>query len=137
MMRFLIFTPLLFLHVSILPAQDYNIADFDAVADGRTMNTSAIQSAIDAANKKGGGRVIIPAGSFLTGSIILKSGVELHLAEKAVLLGSTNPDHYRKLNRWVALILADGQHNISITGKGKSMTGKAAGTQHRQPFLCR
>jgi polygalacturonase len=43
----------------------------------------------------------------------------LHLEEKAVLLGSTNPDHYFKLNRWTALILADSQNNISITGRGQ------------------
>ena len=83
------------------------------------MNTTAIQSAIDAANKNGGGRVIVPEGIFLTGSIILKSNVELHLEEKAILLGSTNRDHYLKLNRWLSLILADSQSNISITGKGK------------------
>jgi parallel beta-helix repeat protein len=118
MMRLALFVFFL-INQSILPAQDYNIVDFGAVSDGKTMNTSAIQSAIDAANKKGGGRVLIPEGSFLTGSIILKSGVELHLLEKAVLLGSTNRDDYRKLNRWVALILADNQSNISITGRGQ------------------
>ena len=109
-------------------AQDYNILAYgakpdarlnDEVGQGKTINTTAIQSAIDAANKNGGGRVIIPEGIFLTGSIILKSNVELHLEEKAVLLGSTNRDHYLKLNRWLSLILADNQNNISITGKGK------------------
>ncbi len=127
-MRFFILSFLLIINVSIPAAQDYSIVDFGAVPDarllaragtdgndevgqGKTMNTSAIQSAIDAAYKKGGGRVIVPEGIFLTGSIILKSGVELHLLDKAVLLGSTNPDHYSKLNRWKALILADGQNN--------------------------
>lgn len=117
-MRLALVISFLLINQSILLAQDYNIRDFGAVPDAQTMNTSAIQSAIDAANKKGGGRVIIPEGKFLTGSIILKSNVELHLAQNAVLLGSTNPDDYRQLNRWIALLLADGQNHISITGKG-------------------
>ncbi|MEI7803423.1 MAG: glycosyl hydrolase family 28 protein, partial [Bacteroidota bacterium] len=100
-------------------AKDYNILAYGAKADATTINTTAIQSAIDAANKNGGGRVLIPEGIFLIGSIILKSNVELHLEQKAVLLGSTNRDHYLKLNRWLSLILADNQNNISITGKGK------------------
>jgi hypothetical protein len=102
----------------LLSGKDYNILDYGAVPDGKTMNTSAIQSTIDAANKNGGGRVLIPEGIYLTGSIILKSNVELHLEEKAVLLGSTNPDDYIKLNRWKALILAESQNNFSITGNG-------------------
>ena len=115
MMRLASLISFLLINQSILLAQDYNILDFGAVPDGKTMNTSAIQSAIDAAYKKGRGRVIVPEGIFLSGSIILKSNVELHLEEKAVLLGSTNRDHYSKLNRLLSLILADGQNNISIT----------------------
>ncbi|HYV90816.1 MAG TPA: glycosyl hydrolase family 28 protein [Chitinophagales bacterium] len=119
MMRLASLISFLLINQSILLAQDYNILDFGAVPDGKTMNTSAIQSAIDAAHKKGKGRVIVPEGIFLSGSIILKSNVELHLEEKAVLLGSTNRDHYSKLNRLLSLILADGQNNISITGRGQ------------------
>jgi polygalacturonase len=118
-MRLVILISFLLVNQSILLAQDYNILDYGAKADGISMNTSAIQSAIDAAHKNGGGRVIVPEGIFLTGSIILKSGVELHLLDKAVLLGSTNPDRYIKINRWKAIIMADGQNNISITGKGQ------------------
>lgn len=118
-MRTLFSAFIFYITTSFLPAKDYNILDYGAVPDGMTMNTTAIQSAIDAAAKKGNGRVVIPAGVFLTGSIILKSGIELHLSDKAVLLGSTNPDHYSKLNRWKAVIMADGQSNISITGIGQ------------------
>src|SRR5687767_13452432 len=93
--------------ISAIFPQDYNIMDYGAKPDGISINSVAIQSAIDAAHKNGGGRVVIPAGSFLSGSIILKSGVELHLQKDAVLMGSTYPDHYLKLNRWLALVLAD------------------------------
>lgn len=103
-MRTLFSTFIFFITTSFLPAKDYNILDYGAVPDGKTMNTTAIQSAIDMAAKKGKGRVVIPEGIFLTGSIILKSGVELHLQKNAVLQGSINPDDYSKLNRWKAVI---------------------------------
>lgn len=118
-MRLVILFSLLFSSASTLPAKDYHLGDFGAVPDGKTLNTKAIQSAIDAAHRSGGGRVMVPEGIFLTGSLILKSNVELHLQTKAVLLGSTNPDHYFKLNRWLALILADGESNIAVTGQGQ------------------
>lgn len=102
----------------LLVAQVFNVTSHGAIDDGRTMNTDAIQSAIDAAHEAGGGQVLIPEGRFLTGSVILKSNVELHLADEAVLLGSTNPKDYLKLNRWKGLIMADHQENISITGSG-------------------
>ena len=118
-MRLAILTLIVFINKSFLFAQDYNILDFGAVNDGKTLNTPAIQSAIDAAFKNGKGRVVIPEGVFLTGSIILKSNVELNLNDKALLLGSTNSGDYIKLNRWKAIIMADGQKNIAITGQGK------------------
>lgn len=108
-----------------LPAKDYNILAFGAVADATTMNTTAIQSAIDQAHADGGGRVIVPAGRFLSGSIVLKSNVNLHLEKKAVLLGSTNTDDYIRLHRWKSLVLADSADNISITGKG-TLDGQGA-----------
>lgn len=106
------------LSLSIAAAKEYNISSFGAVGDGLTMNTLAIQKTIDAAHNGGGGKVVIPSGEFLTGSIILKSGVELHLKRRATLLGSTKKSDYFRLNRWYALILADSARNISITGKG-------------------
>ncbi|MDZ4845677.1 MAG: glycoside hydrolase family 28 protein [Chitinophagales bacterium] len=100
-------------------AKDFNILDFGAIADGKTLNTNAIQSAIDAAHENGGGRVVVPAGNFLTGTILLKSGVELHLLEGAILLGSADPTHYKTLHKWEALVMAENQENIAITGRGK------------------
>lgn len=102
-----------------LSAQNFNILDFGAKPDGKTLNTLAIQLAIDAANENGGGRVFVPKGDFLTGAFFLKSGTELHLEKGAVILGSTDPNHYFKLKRWKALIMADGQNDIAITGEGE------------------
>ncbi|MBC8172978.1 MAG: glycoside hydrolase family 28 protein, partial [Chitinophagales bacterium] len=118
MMRNLIFVYTLIVNNLVLFSQNYNILNYGAIPDGKTLNTSAIQSAVDAAHHYGGGKVIIPAGNFLSGSILLKSNVELNLLKDAVLLGSINPDHYIKLNRWKALIIADNENNISITGEG-------------------
>ncbi len=101
-----------------LRKEGYVVTEFGAVGDGKTLNTEAIQKAIDQANKNGGGKVIIPEGEFLSGSIILKSNVELHLEEGAVLLGTTDPHAYITLKRWKAFVMADGQTNIAITGKG-------------------
>lgn len=117
MRRFYI-TILLVFCQTISFSKDYDVLLFGAIGDGTTLNTCAIQSAIDKAYEDGGGRVIIPSGSFLSGSIILKSNVELHVSKKAILLGSTNPNNYEVINRWKALVMADSAINISISGKG-------------------
>ncbi|MEO7121233.1 MAG: glycosyl hydrolase family 28 protein [Ginsengibacter sp.] len=109
----------------------YNIVQYGAIADGKTLNTKAIQSAIDAANAANGGKVIFPKGKFLTGSIVMKSDVNIYLEEGAVLLGSTNPNDYTKINTdgrpvspktddnsQLALILAYNANNISLSGDG-------------------
>jgi hypothetical protein len=109
----------------------YNIVQYGAIADGKTLNTKAIQSAIDAANAAKGGKVIFPKGRFLTGSIEMKSDVNIYLEEGAVLLGSTNSNDYTKINKegrpvspknddnsQLALILAYNANNISLSGKG-------------------
>ena len=98
--------------------QKFNVLDYGAVADGKTLCTSAIQDAIEAAHLNGGGRVFLPSGKFLSGSIILKSGVTLFLDVDATLLGSTNPRHYQKINNWKALILADQASEVGIAGRG-------------------
>jgi parallel beta-helix repeat protein len=96
----------------------YNIVNYGAVSDGVTYNTTAIQQAIDLANKNGGGKVVVPSGKFLTGVIQLKSNVELYLSENALLLGSAKRIDYGPKNA-SALIVATNQQNMSITGKGE------------------
>ena len=118
-MRYLLLITFFIFSQNMLVAQDQNITNFGAVPDGKTLCTYAIQSAIDYVSKKGGGRVIIPKGRFLSGSIEMKSGVELHIEKGGVLLGSPNSKHYYKLKRWVGFVLAHGQNNIAITGEGE------------------
>ena len=71
---------------------DYDILRCGAVADGVTNCAAAIQQAVDAAAAAGGGRVVVPAGRFLSGSVLLRDNVELHLESGAVLISSLNPD---------------------------------------------
>ncbi|MFH1195118.1 MAG: glycosyl hydrolase family 28 protein [bacterium] len=95
----------------------FNIIDFGAVADGETLNTIAIQSAIDSAYNSGGGIVIIPHGIFLSGSIHLKNNVELRLEKDAVLLGSTRRTDY-EMKDYTAFVIARDAENVTITGEG-------------------
>ncbi|WP_259069275.1 glycoside hydrolase family 28 protein [Mucilaginibacter sp. X4EP1] len=95
----------------------YNVKNYGAIADGETNNTVAIQKAIDEASANGGGRVIVPAGRFVTGVIDLKSNVELHLDKNAFLLGSAIRADYGA-GKASALIVANNQHHIAITGHG-------------------
>ncbi|WED64229.1 glycosyl hydrolase family 28 protein [Synoicihabitans lomoniglobus] len=110
-------------------ARDFVVTTFGAVGDGATLNTSAIQTTIDAAAAHdGGGRVVIPAGTFRSGSLFLRPDVELHLAADAVLLGSDNIADYPKRNTrieghfepWrLALINATRMDGVKLTGPGR------------------
>ena len=110
-----------------LTAKEITITSAGAVADGETLNTPAIQQAIDDVSAAGGGRVVVPAGDFKTGALVLKQGVELHLAEGATLLGSTDvADYPKQMTRieghfepWLpALINAKDLEQVRITGRG-------------------
>jgi hypothetical protein len=114
---------LLFLLVKLSAAtaqrsKNYVITQFGARGDGKTLNTQAIQQAIDRAFAAGGGKVVVPAGRFVTGPVQLKTNVELHLAADAFLLGSINRIDYGK-GAAQPLIGAYRQHGIGITGKGE------------------
>lgn len=98
-------------------APDYPASMFGIRSDGATLNTRSIQYAVDYIHDHGGGRLVFDVGRYLTGSIHLRSAVGLELKEGSVLLGSLNPFDYDK-NGFTALLLADSQQNISITGKG-------------------
>ncbi|TDE45896.1 DUF1565 domain-containing protein [Flavobacterium rhamnosiphilum] len=101
-------------------AKDYKASLFGINSDGKTLNTTSIQFAINHINANGGGRLVFNVGRYLTGTINLKSNVTLHFDEGAILLGSTNPFDYEKTSAsWCyALVVAYDQENIGITGKG-------------------
>jgi hypothetical protein len=116
-MRYILF--LGFLSFS-LSAKDFTVGDFGAKNDGVTINTATIQKAIDFVHEQGGGRLIFETGTYVTGSIYLKSNVTLHVEQGATILGSTNPFDYVKDKKigWMSMIFAVNQENIGITGKG-------------------
>ncbi|QDA61633.1 glycoside hydrolase family 28 protein [Hymenobacter jejuensis] len=92
------------------------ITAYGAKGDGQTNSTAAIQKAIEEVSRQGGGRVIVPAGKFVTGPLVLKSGVELHLVKGATLLGSTRRLDYGTVA--ASLVTAQNQQNVAITGQG-------------------
>lgn len=98
-------------------AQVWTPQRYGAVADGKTLDTQAIQKAIDAAHESGGGVVRLAGGLYLSGSLVLRTGVTLQLDKDATLLGSPRIADYRRGN-WPALILAKGQERVAITGSG-------------------
>ena len=108
-------------------ADTFNIVKFGGKADGKFLNTNSINSAIDACNKKGGGVVLIPKGIWLTGPIVLKSNVNLHLQKNALLQFTSDFNQYPLVaGNWEGLeqmrnqspISASNATNIAITGGG-------------------
>ena len=110
---------------------DYDVRDFGARPDGQSVNTKQLQRAIDVCSKAGGGRVVVSGGTFVTGTLVLKSGVELHLAAGGCLKGSSDWQDWkdqpqaRHVNpymcarhRTAALVFADEAENIALTGRG-------------------
>ncbi len=97
-------------------ARDFDIRAFGAV-ESDLLQTPAIQAAIDAAAKAGGGTVTVPEGCYRTGGLVLRSGVTLRLADGAVLKGDFDPENYPGTNRWYrALVRADGARDVGIVG---------------------
>src|SRR6476661_951277 len=103
------------------------ITSTGAVGNGTTLNTRAIQAAIDQLAGQGGGTLVVPAGKFLTGAIFLKPGVHLHLEKDAVLLGSARIDDYPPMPTRIeghtqvwrpALVNADKCDGLHLTGGG-------------------
>ena len=109
-------------------AADYTILDFGAKSDTTVLSTAALQQAIDACSEAGGGRVVVPAGHYKIGTIVLKSNVHLYLEQGATLYGSTDLKDYRPMKsdyvslrtktNTIQLIYADKVKNVTIDGYG-------------------
>ena len=105
-------------------ASIYNVRDFGAKGDGKTLETKAIQTAIDKCFAEKGGTVLIPAGEFLSGTLELKSNVTLHIAAAGKLLGSPKREDYTAGkgvppgNGNIVFLYAVNAENVSIEGKG-------------------
>lgn len=125
-----------------LGARVYNIRNYGAKGDGKTIDTAALQAAIDACNKDGGGIVLVPAGTFVIGTTELKSNVTLYIAPDGTLLGSADGKQYHAVDaiplsgdttlrdgNW-ALLFAVKQKNIRVEGPG---TINGQGAQFRSP----
>ena len=119
----------------VFPAREVVVTEFGAVGDGKTDCTAAISKAISVCASAGGGRVVIPAGDFLTGPVRLLSQVELHLAAtNSVLKFSTDPNAYLpavftrfegiECYNYSPLLSAIGQQNVAVTGLG-TLDGQA------------
>jgi polygalacturonase len=114
------FTTAFVLSLSLpLCAATFNVRDYGAIGDGKTLDTAAIQKAVDAASAAGGGKVLIPAGHFLTGPFTLASRINFHLDAKAVILLDNDMSRYpMDRKRYQDAITAVNARNIQITGKG-------------------
>jgi polygalacturonase len=125
-----------------LGARVYNVRDFGAKGDGNTLDTTAVQAAIDACNKDQGGTVLVPAGVFVIGTVEMKSNVTLHIAAQGKLLGSADGKQYHAADAIplsgdttlrdgnVGLIFAVNAENITVEGPG---TINGQGAQFRSP----
>jgi len=119
----------------VFPVRDFPITAYGAVGDGQKDCTAAIRSAIAACAVGGGGRVVVPAGRFLTGAVHLRTGVNLHVSEGATLAFSRDPRQYLPLvfTQWEGVelmnyspfIYAFEQQNIAVTGAG-TLDGQAS-----------
>src|SRR5262249_18376071 len=123
------------------PNRDFDLTKYGAKPDGKTDCTVAFRQAIDATNRAGGGRVLVPEGVFLTGAIHLKSNVNLHVARGGTIRFIPDPKLYPiVLTRFEgiecmnnsAFVYAFEQQNIAITGEG-TLDGQA-GREHWWPW---
>lgn len=142
----------------------FDVSSFNAIGNGETLTTAALQAAIDACAAAGGGHVYVGAGRYVTGTLWLRSHVTLEIDAGATLLGSEDPGDYPLFrSRWegdgirlnhAALICGEGLENVAITGRGtidgrghkwwarqremaESGSDAARSTDTLRPFLCR
>src|ERR1035441_6634679 len=105
----------------------YAITSAGALGDGRSSNTKAIQDLIDKTSREGGRTLVVPAGTFVTGALFFKQGVNLWIEKGGVLKGSVNPEDYPQVQtRWEgterewtsALLNFTGMTDVELSGEG-------------------
>ena len=101
-----------------IPEAEVSVMDFGAVPDGITLNTEAFQKAVSAVVKMGGGRIVVPEGLYLTGPIVLKDCIDLHLERGAVILLSPDKRDHLDGESVRPGISASKRHDVSISGEG-------------------
>ena len=126
-MRIFVFFLFCFFTTSVsLAQQTFNIKNYGAIGNGKIICTKALQGAVDACSKNGGGDVVIPSGIFIIGTVHLKSNVHLYLQSGAVLRGSSNLNDYEMLNAGKpynpvhkGMLFTEDAENITISGEGQ------------------
>src|SRR5258708_1333868 len=105
--------PLLLLLVAAAPApKRFVITDFGAIPDGKTVNTKAIQTEIDAISASGGGLLVVPKGTFSSGAIFFKPGVDLQIEKDGILKGTVDQTDYPLVQtRWEGV---EGMHTSAF-----------------------
>ena len=101
-----------------IPDNTLSLKDFGAIGDGITLNTQAFEKALKALDKKGGGRLVVPEGIYLTGPLTLKYCTDLHLERGAVILLSPDKRDHLKDGKVRPGISASKRHDVSISGEG-------------------
>ena len=108
-------------------AKRFTITGFGAAGDGKTVNTTALQALIDKVAKEGGGTVVVPEGTFLTGALFFKQGVNLYIEKGGTLKGTTEQSDYPQVKtRWEgierewtsALLNFTGMTGVDVSGEG-------------------
>ena len=117
------------------PPREFNVTQYGAIGDGTNDSSEAFQKAISACSTAGGGSVVVPPGTFLTGPIHLQNNVNLHVDRGATIRFSTNPDNYlpvvltrfegTEVMNYSPLIYAFEKTNIAVTGEG-TLDGQAS-----------
>jgi hypothetical protein len=145
--------PLVLPAARLAQATTISVTAAGAIGDGRTLNTAAIQGAIDRCAQSGGGTVAFPTGRYVTGTLLLRDKVTLHLDEEATLLGSTNLADYRLVDAFTdgtgaqmgyALIAGVDVSGVAIEGAGsidgqgrETLAARGPEDMSKRPFLLR
>ena len=130
---------LLIVPLAMQAGETFNVKKYGARGNGKKMDSPAIQKAIDACYRAGGGTVVVPAGTYLSATIVLKDNVTLHLEKDALILGTTDYKAYDNLDPFTeglgidvgwALMVAVDAKNVTLEGEG-TIDGQGSALKER------